>query len=113
MFLIVGPNVGLGHSSMVFMIESQVAYIVDCLRTMERNRVATVEVSVQAQEEYNAGLHRRLDGTVWASGCRSWYMDEKGRNVALWPGFTYPFRRMTRRFDAARYRMRAAAAVEP
>ena len=113
LFFIVGPNVGLGHSSMVFMIESQVAYIVDCLRTMERDRLATVEVRTDAQHEYNTGLKRRLGGTVWASGCRSWYMDGKGRNVALWPGFTYPFRLMTRRFDAARYRLRRQGANAP
>ena len=110
LFLVVGPNVGLGHSSMVFMIESQVAYILDCLRTMQRDAVATVEVRADAQDEYNADLRRRLGGTVWATGCRSWYLDSEGRNVALWPGFTYPFRLMTRRFDAARYLLRRVPA---
>jgi len=110
LFLIVGPNVGLGHTSMVFMIESQVEYVIDCLRTMDREGLATVEVSPEAQEAFNRSLRARLGHTVWSSGCRSWYLDDKGRNVALWPGFTYTFRRLTRRFDAARYRAEPVSA---
>jgi cation diffusion facilitator CzcD-associated flavoprotein CzcO len=104
LFLVTGPNTGLGHTSMVFMIESQIAYVLDCLRYMERNGVDTVEVRPEAQERFNAELERRLDGTVWNSGgCRSWYLDANGRNTTLWPGFTFEFRGRTRRFDHGAY----------
>jgi cyclohexanone monooxygenase len=105
LFFVVGPNTGLGHSSMVFMIESQVAYVVDALRTMRERRVAAVEPTQRAQDEWNADLQRRMRRTVWSSGgCSSWYLDAHGRNVTLWPRTTYTFRRLTARFDTESYR---------
>ena len=65
LFFIVGPNTGLGHSSMVFMIESQVTYIVDAVRTMRAHDYATVEVTEDAAAEYNADVQRRMKRTVW------------------------------------------------
>jgi cation diffusion facilitator CzcD-associated flavoprotein CzcO len=110
LFMLIGPNTGLGHTSMVFMIESQLAYVLDALRTMERRGLATVEVRAEAQAAYNAELQRDMRGTVWtAGGCASWYLDEHGRNSTLWPGFTFSFRQRTRRFDAERYELRADA----
>ncbi len=103
LFILIGPNTGLGHTSMVYMIESQIAYILDCLRTMERRQIQTCEVRPEVQAAYNDELQRRMRGTVWTSGCSSWYLDARGRNSTLWPGFTYEFRRKTRRFDAASY----------
>ena len=108
LFFLVGPNTGLGHSSMVYMIESQVAYLVDAWRTMRRHGLATVEVRPEAQRDWNADLQRRMRRTVWhTGGCRSWYLDAHGRNVTLWPRTTYAFRRLTRRFDLAAYRSTA------
>lgn len=103
LFLLLGPNTGLGHNSMVFMVESQVAYILDALYTMTRQRLATVTVRPAAQAAYNAALQRRMRRTVWSSGCGSWYQDARGRNVTLWPGFTWEYRLRTRRFDARNY----------
>ncbi len=104
LFFMVGPNTGLGHNSIVFMIESQISYVLDALRTMRRERVATVEVRPEAQAEYNAELDRLTAGTVWVSGgCKSYYIDRKGHNSALWPTFTWPFRQRTREFDVAAY----------
>ena len=60
-------------------------------------------VRPQAQAAYNAGIDAQMAGTVWASGCSSWYLDRSGRNRALWPGFTWRFRRLTRRFDPTAY----------
>jgi cation diffusion facilitator CzcD-associated flavoprotein CzcO len=101
LFLLLGPNTGLGHSSMVFMAECQIAYVLDALRTMR----GPVEVTVEAQEAYNAEIQLKLGGAVWANGgCRSWYLDASGRNTTLWPGFTFQFRRATARFDAESYR---------
>jgi cyclohexanone monooxygenase len=105
LFLIVGPNTGLGHSSMVLQIESQVAYLVDAWRRMRRLGLAAVEPDPAAEEAWNADLQRRMRRTVWSTGgCRSWYLDAAGRNVALWPRTTYAFRRLTSRFDLDAYR---------
>ena len=110
LFFVVGPNTGLGHSSMVYMIESQLAYLVDAWRTMRRHGLATVEVLPAAQRDWNADLQRRMRRTVWhTGGCRSWYLDAHGRNVTLWPRTTYAFRRLTKRFDLAAYRSTALA----
>ena len=103
-FAIVGPNTGLGHSSMVFMIESQLAYIRDAVRTVRAEGLATVEPRLDAQEAWNADLQRRMRRTVWSSGgCASWYLDEHGRNTTLWPRATFTFRRLLSRFDADAY----------
>lgn len=104
LFLIIGPNTGLGHTSMVFMIESQLTYILDALRTMDREGAETVEVRRSAQDAYNDRVQRRMKNTVWTvGGCASWYLDEQGRNSTLWPDFTWKFRHETRKFDAANY----------
>ncbi len=104
MFFMVGPNTGLGHSSMVYMIESQINYIVDAVATMHRRGLATVEVRGDVQERYNRGLQEQLRPSVWMTGgCASWYLDRHGNNTTLWPGFTFAFRRLTRRFDLDAY----------
>ena len=108
LFFLVGPNTGLGHSSMVYMIESQVAYLVDAWRAMRRHGLASVEVLPERQRGWNAELQRRMRRTVWnTGGCQSWYLDEHGRNVTLWPRTTFAFRRLTRRFELADYRSTA------
>jgi cation diffusion facilitator CzcD-associated flavoprotein CzcO len=103
LFLLVGPNTGLGHSSIVFMIESQLAYVVDALKKMRARRLKAVEVKVVAQAGYNARIQQRLKGTVWSTGCMSWYLTRSGRNTTLWPGFTFEYRLRTRRFDLEAY----------
>jgi cyclohexanone monooxygenase len=101
----VGPNTGLGHSSQVFMIESQVAYAVDAVRHIERTG-EIVEVREEAETTWDAGIQRAMGRTVWTTGgCASWYLDERGRNTTLWPGTTWRFRRQTARFDAGAYRV--------
>jgi cation diffusion facilitator CzcD-associated flavoprotein CzcO len=110
LFFVVGPNTGLGHSSMVYMIESQVAYVVDAVRTMKRHDLATVEPLASAQDAWNADLQRRIKNTVWnRGGCQSWYLDAHGRNVTLWPRTTYKFRQLTAKFDLGSYRGTARA----
>jgi cation diffusion facilitator CzcD-associated flavoprotein CzcO len=109
LFLLVGPNTGLGHNSIVYMIESQLNYVLDGLRVMGERELASVEVRPEVQREFNADLQRRLRGTVWDSGgCASWYLDSRGCNRTIWPRQTWSFRRMTRRFDPASYRLEPA-----
>jgi cation diffusion facilitator CzcD-associated flavoprotein CzcO len=104
LFFLVGPNTGLGHTSIVFIIESQIAYVLDALRTMRRRGARTLEVRAEAQHAYNAELDRMTEGTVWVSGgCTSYYIDRNGHNSALWPTYTWPFRQRLREFDSAAY----------
>src|SRR5205807_1455038 len=99
-FMLVGPNTGLGHTSMVYMIESQVAYVVDAIRAMDKRGAAAIDVRSEVEAAYNDDLQRQLQGTVWNSGgCQSWYLDANGRNTTLWPSFTFRFRQQTRSFD--------------
>ncbi len=100
-FQLTGANTGLGHSSMVFMIESQLRYITDAIATIEASGGGPCEVRRQVALAYNAELQRKLPRTVWGSGCSSWYLDSEGRNLTLWPGFTFDFRRRTRQFRAS------------
>ena len=71
LFMLLGPNTGLGHNSMVYMIESQIAYVMDALRAMREHGAATVEVRPEAAEAFNEEVDRRHEGTVWSSGCAS------------------------------------------
>jgi cation diffusion facilitator CzcD-associated flavoprotein CzcO len=111
LFVLAGPNTGIGHTSLVYMIESQLAYVLDGLRTMDRLGVATVEVGDDEHTRFFEEMQRRSEGTVWASGCSSWYLDRHGRNATLWPDCTFIFRRRTRRFDMAAYHAEARAAM--
>lgn len=105
-FTIVGPNTGLGHSSMIYMIESAVHYAVEAIKTMRARKLQSVEVKEEVQRAYNAALQRKLRGGVWSSGCKNWYLDGEGRNYAIWPGFTFSYRWATRRFDIGNYLLR-------
>ena len=111
LFMLVGPNTGLGHTSIVFMIESQLNHLLECVRYMERERIDVIDVRERTQELYNQRLQRELRGTVWNSGgCASWYLDATGRNTTIWPGFTWPFRKRTRHFLPEDYHLRTRAA---
>ncbi|WP_010540526.1 flavin-containing monooxygenase [Dietzia alimentaria] len=103
LFVLVGPATGLGHSSMIYMIESQLNYLVDAMRTMRDRELQTVEIRRAVQDAYNQELRDGIGDTVWVSGCRSWYLDAKGNAPAVWPDFTFAFRRETREFDLSAY----------
>jgi cation diffusion facilitator CzcD-associated flavoprotein CzcO len=104
LFWVIGPNTGLGHNSMVFMIEAQLNYLLGALEAMERRGVTQIEVRQDAYDAYNAHLQDRLSGTVWnTGGCSSWYLDANGRNSTIWPDFTWRFWQQTRRFDEPAY----------
>ncbi len=102
-FMLMGPNTGLGHNSMVFMIESQAHYILEALKTMKERRIRALDVKPQAQKQFIDQVQDELRSTVWNSGCKSWYLDDKGRNTTLWPGFTFAYRLKTRRFKLNKY----------
>ena len=102
-FTIIGPNTGLGHNSMVFMIESHIAYIANCLSLLCMRGARTMAVRADVQRAFNERLQEAFHGTVWMSGCRSWYLSRSGKNTTLWPRFSFAFRRLTRRVRASDY----------
>ena len=107
LFLLLGPNTGLGHNSVVFMIESQVRHVMSCLRLLARQNAATIEVRAPALRRFNDGIQRRLRRAVWSEGgCKSWYLDADGVNRALWPGFSFEYWARTRRVRRADYVIR-------
>ncbi|HEV2802475.1 MAG TPA: NAD(P)/FAD-dependent oxidoreductase [Pyrinomonadaceae bacterium] len=104
LFILLGPNTGLGHNSVVYMIEAQIEHVLAALRYMWRQGASAIEPRPEAQSAYVAEVQRRMEGTVWvAGGCASWYLDRTGRNSTLWPDFSWRFRRRVARLRPAEY----------
>ncbi len=103
MFMMLGPNTGLGHNSMIFMIESQTNYIIDAIQKMTNQDIRSIEVRKDVQDKFNAEIQCKLEGTVWQSGCKSWYVSEDGKNHTVWPGFTLEFRNRTKKIQLNDY----------
>ncbi|MFM2343264.1 MAG: hypothetical protein RLZZ592_2917 [Pseudomonadota bacterium] len=118
LFIINGPNTGLGHNSVVYIIEAQIDYILGALDHARQAGVGVLEAQAQAQDDYMAALDQRAQGSVWlAGGCRSWYVDERSQRLTLvWPGYAWAFRDANSRFRPETYRqtpMAAAATTRP
>ena len=104
LFVLTGPNTGLGHTSQVFMIEAQIRYVHSALVHARRHGIDRIEVRPEAQAAYDRVVQRKMRRTVWVTGgCKSWYLDAEGRNVTLWPDFTWVYAWQTRRFDPSNY----------
>ncbi|CAF1259941.1 unnamed protein product [Didymodactylos carnosus] len=104
LFFILGPNSGLGHNSILLMIESQFTYILKTIEYMDQNHIDKFLVKQQACQQYNDRLQAKLKKTVWQSGgCKSWYQDRMGNNTAIWPDFTWSYRLIMQNFDYDKY----------
>ncbi|MCK0155386.1 NAD(P)/FAD-dependent oxidoreductase [Alcanivorax sp. S6407] len=103
LYMLVGPNTGLGHNSIVFMIECQVNYIMQCMQLLKAEGADYLDVKPAAQQAFNDDVQRRLQGTTWTSGCTSWYQQEDGKNFALWPGSTWRYWLRTRQVRSTDY----------
>jgi cation diffusion facilitator CzcD-associated flavoprotein CzcO/acetyl esterase/lipase len=101
-FMLYGPNTNLGHNSIVYMLESQIAHVMRCLQAMRASQTNTVEVLTAPYTRFNARVQSRLAHTVW-NGCRSWYVDARGHNSNNWPGFTLTYRWLTQRASLDAY----------
>lgn len=95
LFLMMGPNTGLGHNSMIFMIEAQARYALKAIKALKEKKLAFMDVREPVQAKLNARIQERLQRSVWASGCQSWYLKD-GHNSTLWPGFTFEYWLATR-----------------
>ncbi len=108
LFFLLGPNTGLGHNSVVFMIESQINYVMSCLRPLVRGDIAQLDVRRSVQDEFNRGIQSELGESVWSTGgCQSWYLDANGVNRTVWPGFSWKYWLRTRKADPADYEIEA------
>ena len=97
LFLLIGPNSRVGYNSIVFMIEAQTRYIRRCLKLMRRSGAHSIEARSEEQARFNARLQERMGRTVYASGCKSWYLDQSGEGTILWPGLSSQYWKDTRR----------------
>jgi cation diffusion facilitator CzcD-associated flavoprotein CzcO len=109
LFLLMGPNTGLGHNSMIFMIEAQARYATAALVEMQKRRLAAIDVLPEVEAAFRAELARKMKGTVWMTGCQSWYQTPDGE-VFLWPAATFDYWWKTRRIDLSDYSQILASA---
>lgn len=101
LFLLYGPNTNLGHNSIIYMVEHQVSYILKCLKRMRRQGSVTIEPRPEATQQYDAEVQRRLQDTVWAGACSSWYKKPDGSIPNNWHSSAAAYARMLRRPDYA------------
>ena len=113
-FILLGPNTGLGHNSVVLMIEAQVGYVIQCLKLMRERNVGVMEVRAESQQHFSANLREHMARTVWQSGgCRSWYQDtHTGENTTLWPGSVIQYFRAMRAVSTSEYHLGPVPARE-
>ncbi|KAI8147575.1 hypothetical protein BJV82DRAFT_596084 [Fennellomyces sp. T-0311] len=90
-FILLGPSTILGHNSVVSMMAIQVDYAIKCIRLMKKKAWVAIEPKESAQEKFSADLQEKFKGTVWTTGCRSWYMNEVGQIWGLWCGTVTAF----------------------
>jgi len=110
LFFLLGPNTALGHNSVVFMIESQSRYVVDAIKLADSRGAAAVDVRPGVQDKFQQDIQDKLVKGVWTQGgCKSWYLDAKGVNRTIWPGFTWRYWLETRKVDPADYELSGRA----
>ncbi len=113
-FMLAGPNTGIGHTSLVVMIEAQTAHVVGALAALSDAGASVVDVRPEVLARWEADVQAKAAPTVWNSGgCSSWYLDSEGRNSTLWPDYTFRFIRKTRTFNPADYVLSGSDAKDP
>jgi len=113
LFLLVGPNTALGHNSMIYMIEAQLGYVLQALQFMDATGTRVIEPRAASQTAYNERVQHELRESVWTTGgCRSYYLDDSGRNTTLWPRPAASFRGVVRHFDPGEYVLSGATATK-
>lgn len=99
LFVVTGPNTGIGHTSAIFVIEAQMEYIRRAIQAVQANKGRAIEVKADAEDAYTTMIHREMKQTVWQSGgCHSWYQSKSGHVIAMFPGFSFTFRQMAKAF---------------
>jgi cation diffusion facilitator CzcD-associated flavoprotein CzcO len=102
-FILMGPNTGPGHTSVLVYTEAQIAYALQAIRKLITERLRYVDVRREVQDRYNESIQRRMPHMAWSSGCHSWYLSDDGSNHALYPGFAFEYVARVRRFKPSEY----------
>ncbi len=105
LFMMVGPNTGLGHNSIIFMIESQARLVRQAIEALDEYAATYMDVRPSVHRDFNDSLQERMGQTVWKSGCESWYLEDNGKNTTLWPGYTVEYWLRTRRLKLQDFRL--------
>jgi cation diffusion facilitator CzcD-associated flavoprotein CzcO len=108
LFVLYGQNTNLGHNSILVMLEAQVGWVVQAVRALRDRRLRRMDVRPEIAAAFDAWVQRRLGGTVFATGCHSWYLTERGRDTQNWPASTLTFRRRLRRLRIEEFELAAA-----
>jgi len=108
MLMIMGPNTGPGHTSVLVYQEPQYAYVVRYYQHLVREGLSYLDVKEKVQEEQFDAFQRRMRKSTWSSGCTSWYLNEDGTNSAIWPGFSFEYGLRIRRLDPTAYHAHGA-----
>ena len=103
LFMLYGPNTNLGHNSIIYMLESQIHYVQQCIAAIDSQKLRSLEVRSLVQVSFNNIVQSKISDTVWNKGCHSWYKTESGKNTNNWPGFTFNYRRQTEKLDLNDY----------
>jgi cation diffusion facilitator CzcD-associated flavoprotein CzcO len=104
-FMLYGPNTNLGGNSIIYMLESQIGYVLSAVQALEAQRLAWLDVRPEVQESFNSWVQKASRTSVWETGCHSWYTTATGRNTNNWPDHTFMYRYRVRNFDLAAYQV--------
>ena len=104
LFIVTGPNTGIGHTSALVIIESQMEYIERCIKHVQMNGDQSLEVNKEAENEYTRNIHSEMEKTVWkAGGCTSWYQSKSGHVISVYPGFTFTYLKKAKNFQPSHH----------
>lgn len=102
LFIVTGPNTGIGHTSALFLIEAQMHYILNSIKNVTSRNKKSIEVTANAEAQYTQHIHQEMEQTVWKNGqCNSWYKSKSGKVIAMFPGFSFTFLRWAKNFKVA------------
>ncbi len=105
LFVVTGPNTGIGHTSAIFVIEAQMLYIMQAILATQQHGKQSIEVTTKAENEYTQHIHEEMKKTVWKTGgCHSWYQSKSGHVIAMFPGFSFSYRLMASHFKQRHHR---------
>jgi cation diffusion facilitator CzcD-associated flavoprotein CzcO len=104
-FMLYGPNTNLGHNSIIFMLEAQIHYLVQCVKRLQKGDVKQMNLRPAVMQAFNQTVQKKADNAVWSAGCNNWYRHASGKSTNNWPDFTLRYRLQTRRVNFDDYEL--------
>ena len=102
-YMLYGPNTNLGHSSIIYMVEKQVGYLMQCITKTLKEDLRSLQPTTDAQQAFNTRMQSALADTVWGGDCGSWYKNASGKIINNWPYTTTRFGREMKTVDFDEY----------